>query len=216
MLWNSFRKFVELLRSSSSQPASEPASLSEPSQAISRLPSLPQQLASSSSGTPISEPEKRNKALRTSQAGIDLIKSHEGLRLEWYLCPANKPTIGYGHVILSGEQHLKAAPITEPQAEAILAQDLVKFERSVLRQVKVVLSQGEFDALVSFAFNIGGTALSKSTLLRKLNAGDREGAANEFGRWVFANKRKLPGLVKRREDEAALFRNGGAVAGDRQ
>lgn len=157
--------------------------------------------------------------MQTSRAGIDLIKKHEGLRLDWYFCPANKPTIGYGHVILAHEQHLKAGPITEAQAEAILRSDLQKFEKSILRLLEVPVTQYQFDALVSFTFNVGPAALSRSTLLRKLNAGDEEGAAKEFNKWIWATvngeKRKLTGLARRRVDEASLFRGETPVELDR-
>lgn len=214
-MWKTFLDIVARLLSPSSPAPSESASSSAPSPVTSPEPSSPSPSPASSVETPTSEPEKKSRALQTSQAGIDLIKAHEGLRLEWYLCPANKPTIGYGHVILTNEQFLKAGPISEAAAEAILEDDLQKFERSVSKLVKVDLEQHEFDALVSFTFNVGAAALSRSTLLRLLNEGDREGAAAQFSRWVYANKKELPGLVKRRADEAELFRNGRAVAEDR-
>lgn len=148
--------------------------------------------------------------MKTSDRGIALIKAHEGLRLEAYPDPAHGwsvPTVGYGHTSAAGPPKVeRGMKITEAGADAILRQDLAKFEKYVTDAVKVPLSQNEFDALVSFTFNLGPGNLRSSTLLRKLNAGDRAGAADEFGKWVKAGGRTLPGLVKRREAERALFR----------
>ena len=148
--------------------------------------------------------------MKTSDRGIALIKAHEGLRLEAYPDPAHGwkvGTIGYGHTSAAGPPKVeRGMKITEAGADAILRQDLAKFERYVLDAVKVPLNQNEFDALVSFTFNLGPGNLRSSTLLRKLNAGDRAGAADEFGKWVKAGGKTLPGLVKRREAERALFR----------
>ena len=95
--------------------------------------------------------------------------------------------------------------ITELQASALLMQDVSRFEKGVLEAVKVSLSQHQFDALVSLAFNIGLGAFRASTLVRKLNAGDIAGAAGQFARWNRGDGRVLPGLVVRRAAEAALF-----------
>lgn len=140
-------------------------------------------------------------AMRTSDTGVDLIKEFEGFRAMAYLDAANVPTIGYGHT--KGVKLGQA--IAEAEAEAFLRDDLADAEGAVLRLVKVPLSQNEFDALVSFTFNVGQGNLGKSTLLRKLNAGDRAGAAAEFGKWVNAAGRQLAGLVRRREAERKLF-----------
>lgn len=99
----------------------------------------------------------------------------------------------------------KDSVITEQQAEVLLSKDLTLFEKGVTSLVKVPLTQGQFDALVSFAFNLGLGRLAKSTLLRKVNAGDHAGAAQEFGKWVFAAGNRLRGLVLRREAEALLY-----------
>ncbi len=148
--------------------------------------------------------------MKTSDRGIALIKAHEGLRLEAYPDPAHGwsvPTIGFGHTSAAGPPKVeRGMKITEAGADAILRQDLAKFERYVLDAVKVPLNQNEFDALVSFTFNLGPGNLRSSTLLRKLNAGDRAGAADEFLKWTRAGGKTLPGLVKRREAERALFR----------
>lgn len=148
--------------------------------------------------------------MKTSEWGIDLIKQHEGLRLNAYPDPAHGwkvATIGYGHTSAAGppkvEQGMK---ITEVGAVEILRQDLAKFEKYVTDAVKVPLTQAQFDALVSFTFNLGPGNLRSSTLLKKLNAGDRAGAADEFLKWTKAGGKTLPGLVKRREAERALLR----------
>lgn len=139
--------------------------------------------------------------MQISKAGLDLIKQFEGLYLKAYRCPAGVPTIGYGHTagVAMGQT------ITQQQADDYLRRDVRQFERAVERQVSVPLTQGQFDALVSFAFNLGEGALAQSTLLRLLNAGDYAGAAAQFDRWNKAGGRVLPGLVRRRAAERALF-----------
>ncbi|CAK0778032.1 lysozyme [Gammaproteobacteria bacterium] len=144
-----------------------------------------------------------NLELRISQAGIELVKSFEGLRLTVYKDSAGKPTIGYGHLIKSGENF--AAGITEKQAELMLVADLVSAEEVVKRWVNVALTQGQFDALVSLVFNIGAGNLMKSTLLKKLNAGDVIGAADEFLRWNKAGGKVVEGLWRRRAAERGMF-----------
>ena len=139
--------------------------------------------------------------MKTSQRGIYLIKRFEGVRLHAYKCPAGVPTIGYGHTV--GVR--MGQSITLAQAEQLLRDDLPIYEVGVLSFVKQPLTQGQFDALVSFAFNLGVGALGKSTLMRRLNAGDYAGAAGEFGKWVNAGGIRLRGLVLRREAERALF-----------
>ena len=141
-------------------------------------------------------------ARKISAAGLDLIKRSEGLRLQAYRCPADVPTIGYGS---TGPHVRMGMTITVQEAEDLLTEDLRRFEAGVAKLAPDA-SQGEFDALVSFAFNLGLDALKNSTLLRKHRAGDKAGAAAEFGRWVFADKKRLPGLVTRRAAEAALYR----------
>jgi len=163
------------------------------------------------------------------QEGIELIKSFEGIpdgdpstvNLDAYLDPVGIWTIGWGHAItyqgtlLRGPQNkgiaraLYPGGITLAQAEMLLRAELVNFARDVLRLVKVPLDDGAFAALVSFAFNCGSANLGASTLLRKLNAGDHAGAADEFLRWNKARKNgalvELPGLTRRRRAERALF-----------
>ncbi|WP_140921452.1 lysozyme [Limnobaculum xujianqingii] len=139
--------------------------------------------------------------METSQTGINLIKEFEGCRLKAYVCPAGVLTIGYGHT----DQVKRGDEITISQAERYLRGDLVKFEADVSRLVRVPLTQGQFDALVSFAYNVGSRALSTSTLLKKLNAQDYIGAAHEFQRWNKADGKVLDGLVKRRRMERRRF-----------
>ena len=139
--------------------------------------------------------------MQTSQRGIDLIKSFEGLRLSAYRCPADIPTIGYGTT--SGVKI--GDTITKERAEELLREDVRRFEDQVLRLVKVPLTQGQFDALTSFVYNLGAGNLSNSTLLRLLNAGDYAGAAAQFERWNKAGDKTLAGLVRRRAAERALF-----------
>lgn len=139
--------------------------------------------------------------MKTSQRGIDLIKRFEGLRLRAYDDGVGIPTIGYGHT-----KGVKLGmTITEEQAVQFLREDLHSAERDIDRLVTVHLCQHQFDALASLVFNIGGTAFRDSTLLRKLNAGDYAGAAAQFERWVHGGGKILPGLVRRRAAEKALF-----------
>ncbi|WP_312723966.1 lysozyme [Stutzerimonas kunmingensis] len=139
--------------------------------------------------------------MHISETGLALIRQFEGLRLRAYRCPAGIATIGYGST--AGVQ--MGQTITAERAEELLREDVRQFEAAVSRLVKVPLTQGQYDALVSFAFNLGAKALGDSTLLRLLNAGDYAGAGGQFGRWVYASGKKLSGLVKRRAAERALF-----------
>lgn len=139
--------------------------------------------------------------MKLTDKGIELIKNSESCRLEAYLCPAQIPTIAYGKT-----KGVKLGmKISQSQAEEFLRQDLAEFEEGVKKLVKVPLTDNQFSALVSFSYNLGLGALSKSTLLKKLNAKDYAGAATEFKRWVRGGGKVLPGLVKRRAAEKALF-----------
>lgn len=143
------------------------------------------------------------------QAAIDLIKHYESCRLTAYMCPAGVPTIGWGHTKTVTRADVdRKKTITAQQAEALLREDIGNAETAVRSLVRVPLTDGQYGALVSFAFNLGFGALSRSTLLCLLNAGDYDGAAAEFLRWVKANGEVMPGLVKRRADEVSLW-NGG-------
>ncbi|HRK98471.1 MAG TPA: lysozyme [Alphaproteobacteria bacterium] len=138
-----------------------------------------------------------------TQNGIDLIKRFEGFSAKVYICPAGYPTIGYGHVVKPHEDF--SAGIDEAQAEELLRQDAVIAERAVLRLISVPLTDGQFDALVSFTYNLGGGALQRSTLRRKINREEHAEVPEQFMRWVWAGGRKLKGLVRRREAEISLY-----------
>ncbi len=140
--------------------------------------------------------------MKISENGLDLIRKHEGLRLQAYLCPAGVLTIGYGY---TGTDVKTAMKIDISQANALLSKDVERFEKSVNDLVRVPMTQGMFDALVGFAFNLGAGSLKGSTLLAKLNANDSQGAADEFLRWNKANGKVLDGLTARRESERELF-----------
>lgn len=143
-------------------------------------------------------------ALLPSDQGLKAIKAHEGVRTTAYLDAVGIPTICYGSTrgVFLGQK------ATLGQCEVLLKQDATYAGRGVAKGVKVKLTQDQYDALVSFVFNIGETKFYTSTLLRKINAGDCKGAAREFDRWVYAKGKKLNGLVKRRADERALFEKG--------
>lgn len=139
--------------------------------------------------------------MQTSNNGMSLIKRFEGLKLQAYRDSVGIPTIGYGHT-----QGVKMGDIiTGEQADKFLREDLQVAELTINANVKVRLSQAQFDALASFVFNLGSGNFVKSTLLKKLNAGDYAGAAGEFGKWVNAGGKQLPGLVKRRAAEREVF-----------
>ncbi len=144
--------------------------------------------------------------MQTSSRGIALIKEFEGCRLTAYLCPADKWTIGYGWTYpVDGKPIKRGMTIDQTTADRLLKTGLVGYENDILKLVKVKLSQSQFDALVSFAYNLGARALSTSTLLKKLNAGNYRGAVDEFTRWNKAGGEVLAGLTRRREAERRLF-----------
>lgn len=139
--------------------------------------------------------------MQISEQGQRLIQGFEACSLQAYPCSARVWTIGYGHTdgVKPGDQ------ITVAQAEAWLAEDIGAAEKAVNALVTASLSQGQFDALCAFVFNVGRTAFASSTLLKKLNAGDIPGAADEFLRWVHTGPKALKGLKRRRAEERALF-----------
>ena len=147
--------------------------------------------------------------MEMSAAGIDLLKRSEGFRSQLYLDIAGLPTIGYGHRLLEGEPFPDG--ISEGHAEEILAQDARAAETAVLRLVKVPLTQGQFDALVDFVFNLGAGRLAESTLLKDLNAGRYDAAAEQLLRWDHVGATESTDLKARRQAEFALW-NGGARA----
>ena len=144
--------------------------------------------------------------MQTSEKGIALIKQFEGCKLTAYQDSVGVWTIGYGWTQpVDGKPIRAGMTIKQETAERLLKTGLVSYESDVSRLVKVSLNQGQFDALVSFTYNLGARSLSTSTLLRKLNAGDYAGAADEFLRWNKAGGKVLNGLTRRREAERALF-----------
>ena len=143
--------------------------------------------------------------------GLALIRRWEGFRAAPYLDAAGVPTIGYGTIRYEDGTPVTLAdpPIGRERAEALLRDHVVRRTcPSVLRLIAVPLRDAQFDALVSFTYNLGGGALQASTLRRKVNRGEDEAAAAEFPRWCWAGGRRLPGLLRRREAEAALYRSG--------
>lgn len=144
--------------------------------------------------------------MQTSEKGIALIKQFEGCKLTAYQDSVGVWTIGYGWTQpVDGKPIRAGMTIKQETADRLLKTGLVSYESDVSRLVKVGLTQGQFDALVSFTYNLGARSLSTSTLLRKLNAGDYAGAADEFLRWNKAGGKVLNGLTRRREAERALF-----------
>ena len=139
--------------------------------------------------------------MKTSPKGIALIKEFEGLRLKAYKCPGGVWTIGYGHTA-----GVKAGMvITEAQAEEYLKADLIAFEK-YLNALGLPLNQNQFDALISFIYNVGTGNFSRSTLLRKIRANPQDNSLmDEFLRWVYSKGRVLPGLQRRRLAEMKLY-----------
>ena len=144
---------------------------------------------------------RKEDVMNLSMRGLALIKAHEGLRTRAYLCPAGKWTIGHGS---TGPRVRAGLVITPAEAEAMLREDLRRFEAAV-RAHALPASQNQYDALVSLAFNIGVGAFARSTLLRLHRAGEHEGAADQFLRWDRAGGKVLAGLVRRRAAERALY-----------
>ena len=139
--------------------------------------------------------------MKTSPKGIALIKEFEGLRLKAYKCPGGVWTIGYGHTV--GVK--PGMVISEAQAEEYLKADLIAFER-YLNGLRLALNQNQFDALISFIYNVGTGNFSNSTLLRKVRANPQDNSImDEFLRWVYSKDRVLPGLQRRRLAEMKLY-----------
>lgn len=146
-----------------------------------------------------------------SDSGGDLVKHFEsclkkvGEHYTAYKCPANVLTIGWGHTNHHGQKFDATTRWTSAQCDAAFYEDMRGFEQSVRRLVTVPLSQGQFDALVSFTYNCGEGNLAKSTLLKKVNKGDFDGAAQEFHKWNKANGKVMKGLTRRRASESLMF-----------
>ncbi len=146
-----------------------------------------------------------------SNTGLALTRSFEGLRLKAYQDSAGVWTIGYGH---TGPEVHHGQCITEMEAEALLRSDLASAVRAVRKGVQVSLAQHQFDALVDFCFNAGRGSFLGSSLLRYINRGEFESAVVQFGLWVHAGGKVVPGLVRRRAAEAALFSGHESAASD--
>jgi lysozyme len=145
-----------------------------------------------------------DSGLRTSPAGMELVTDFEGCRLDAYKCPGNVWTTGVGHTVSARPGQV----LSHEQVAENLVTDVAGAEHIVNRHVRVPLSQGQFDALVSFAFNVGEGNFRSSTLLRKLNAGDYAGACHQLPRWVYSGGQKLAGLERRRLAERDLCLEG--------
>lgn len=143
---------------------------------------------------------------RISPQGLDEIRKSEGLLLNAYQDQGGVWTIGYGHTgKVGGIPISKGMTITKEQAEQLLQDDVAHFERAVKNGTKVPLTQNQYDALVNFSYNVGDGAFSKSTLLRRLNQGDYQAAADQMLRWNKINGEPIQGLANRRERERAMF-----------
>ncbi|MBN9564875.1 MAG: lysozyme [Alphaproteobacteria bacterium] len=143
--------------------------------------------------------------LQISHKGLALIKHFEGFKNKPYTCPGGYVTIGYGHVV-GKDQKFKT--ITEHEAEELLLIDAQKALQALSRLVRVPLTQPQVDAIISFIFNLGAGAFQRSTLRACINRGDQPQACLEFLKWIKAGGKILPGLVKRRQAEAALYQSG--------
>ncbi len=145
--------------------------------------------------------------MKVSDKCINMIKHHEGFVRKPYQDPIGLWTVGVGHLIGDGKKLPKEwnKEFTDEEVDNILCEDLERFEIGIQRLTKVSLTQSQFDALVSFSFNVGLGNFQSSTLRSKLNRGDYEGASNEFPKWRKAGGKILKGLVRRRADEKALF-----------
>lgn len=146
--------------------------------------------------------------MKASPACLVLVKAFESFASRPYLCPAGWWTIGYGAVRNASGAPVTAAtpPVSEPDALVLLARDIAAAERAVLRLIRrTELTQGRFDALASFTFNLGAGNLQASTLRRVVNLGEHARAPGELSRWVYGGGRRLPGLIRRRKAEAILY-----------
>jgi len=144
---------------------------------------------------------KRNKKMKISKEGLSLIKKFEGCELEAYKCAAGVWTIGYG----STKGVKEGDTLTEKETDSLLLHEMDEYEGYVLEAVEMPLSQHQFDAIVSWTFNLGPSNLNASTMLKVLNKGDYEDVPAQIKRWNKAGGKVLEGLVRRREAEALLF-----------
>jgi len=139
--------------------------------------------------------------MNISEEGLSLIKKFEGCELKAYRCAANVLTIGYG----TTKGVTEDMEITKEEAESILKEEMHEYEGYINNMVKVPLEQNQFDAMVSWVFNLGSTNLSSSTLLKKLNNSEYDEVPSQIKRWNKAGGKVLDGLIRRREAEALLF-----------
>ena len=139
--------------------------------------------------------------MKTSDKGIDLIKKHEGFRAKAYMCPAGKWSIGYGHTL-----NVKSTDVISlDEAEYFLKKD-VEFAENEVNRHNLNINQNQFDALVSFVFNLGVGNFTRSTLLRKIKSNPNDPTIREeFEKWIYADGKVLNGLVRRRKEEADLY-----------
>jgi lysozyme len=140
-----------------------------------------------------------------TDVGLALIKRFEGFNPTTYICPAGYPTIGYGHVVRPDERPKFSGGISENEAEDLLRRDVQIAESAVLRLIRVRLTDGQFDALVSFTFNLGSGALQRSTLRRKVNHEEHADVPQELRKWIMSAGIKLRGLLMRREAESLRY-----------
>jgi lysozyme len=142
---------------------------------------------------------------KTSEGGKNLIKEFEGFRATAYICPAGVVTVGYGTTRIQSKSVQLGTTITTDEADMLLEEDLKTFEDAINQNVRGEISQNQFDALVAFVYNVGAGNFKKSTLLKKINAGDFNQAADEFLKWNKAGGKVLKGLTRRRTAERELF-----------
>jgi len=152
-------------------------------------------------------------ARKINKEGLEAIKKFEGLRLKAYRDSAGILTIFYGHTSVAGPPEVwEGMTGTREEAEEVLRRDLTQYENAVDRMVRVSLTENQFSALVSFCYNIGPTAFGRSTLLKRLNAGDYDAVPRELMKWNKAGGKTLKGLTNRRAAEAGLWAKGSFVA----
>jgi lysozyme len=133
----------------------------------------------------------------------EFLKLHEGFRSLSYQCPGGYATIGYGHRLRPLEKI--SFPLSLEEADFLLHHDVAITKQALIRLVRVPLNEGQSQALISFIFNLGPAAFQRSSLRRKINREDHDGAALEFERWIWCGPRKLPGLIKRRQLEKEMY-----------
>ena len=145
--------------------------------------------------------------MNINDAGLYIIKKYEGFSSSVYICPAGRPTIGYGSTWdRTGDPVTPEHPdITIEDAERLLSQEVAHVEIALKRLVKVGITENMFSALASFVYNVGSGAFQRSTMRMKLNRKNYEGCVKEFPKWRMGGGKVLPGLVKRRKEEVSLF-----------